>query len=91
MEESALDKGTLELEGSWEEILEHESELRGKRVKIRVLPATSEVEVDRLPYRPARQGKSTGADLLKHAGSWVGNDLKECLEEVIANRLPAKF
>ncbi|ALF54865.1 hypothetical protein ACX27_21810 [Nostoc piscinale CENA21] len=38
--------------------------------------------------------KSTGASLLKHLetiGDWQGDDLQECLEEVISSRGEAKF
>ncbi|MBW4476863.1 MAG: hypothetical protein KME54_08305 [Tolypothrix brevis GSE-NOS-MK-07-07A] len=34
---------------------------------------------------------STGQDLLKFAGSWLGNDLETCLEFLDATRSKAKF
>jgi hypothetical protein len=37
---------------------------------------------------------STGSSLLEHLkniGTWEGNDLKECLEQVISSRGKAKF
>lgn len=37
---------------------------------------------------PHRQG--TG-NILRHAGQWVGDDLKDCLEIVYASRGHAKF
>lgn len=37
---------------------------------------------------PHRQG--TG-NILRHAGKWVGDDLKDCLEMVSASRGSAKF
>jgi antitoxin ParD1/3/4 len=33
---------------------------------------------------------STGASLLKFAGTWEGNDLEECLELAIATRSPVE-
>ena len=37
---------------------------------------------------PSRQGNG---NILRHAGKWVGDDLKECLEMVYASRGNAKF
>ena len=37
-------------------------------------------------YRPA-----SGRSLLRHAGTWAGDDLEECLEQVYATRGKAKF
>jgi transcriptional regulator with XRE-family HTH domain len=34
---------------------------------------------------------STASDLLKHAGTWVGSDLENCLELVYATRSRVKF
>lgn len=35
--------------------------------------------------------KSTCGDLLEYVGSWVGNDLEECLQSVYDNRTEAEF
>jgi hypothetical protein len=44
----------LELEGTWEEILEHASELAGRRVRVTVLP-TAIVEPDWEQMTPAER------------------------------------
>ena len=43
------------LEGTWEEILEHRSELQGRRLRVIVLPDAEQAHTD-----------NTGADLLKY-------------------------
>ncbi len=40
---------------------------------------------------PPHLRRSTGEDLLKFAGTWVGDDLEECLAIVYATRSRAKF
>ncbi|MHC5862232.1 DUF2281 domain-containing protein [Nostoc sp.] len=39
-----------------------------------------------LPYRPA-----SGRSILRHAGTWSGDDFQECLQSVYATRGKAKF
>lgn len=71
----------LELEGTWEEIAAHAPELAGRRVRLTVL--TDDPEPMHHPsYRPP----STASSLLKYAGTWVGDDLKECLQAAINSR-----
>ena len=77
----------LAYEGTWEEILAHSQEFKGQRVRLFIV---SEEE------KPARntsadQKPHTGASLLKHAGTWVGDDFEDCLQAVYDARLPAKF
>jgi hypothetical protein len=38
------------------------------------------------PYRPA-----SGRSILRHAGTWAGDDFEECLQSVYATRGQAKF
>jgi len=38
------------------------------------------------PYRSA-----SGRSILRHAGTWAGDDFEECLEQVYATRGKAKF
>jgi hypothetical protein len=38
------------------------------------------------PYRPA-----SGRSILRHAGTWAGDDFEECLQQVYATRGKAKF
>ena len=91
----------IELEGTWEEILSRSPELAGRRVRLYVLPSESAAEAGPEPtagqppeqppvFRPA-QGPSTARSLLQFAGTWVGDDLEACLEEVYANRTEARF
>ena len=62
-----------ELEGTWEEIMEHAEELAGMRVRLVVLPERD-------------KNFSTAASLLKYAGTWQGDDLEECLRLVYETR-----
>ncbi|MBD2303375.1 DUF2281 domain-containing protein [Nostoc sp. FACHB-190] len=39
-----------------------------------------------IPYRPA-----SGRSILRHAGTWAGDDFDECLQSVYATRGKAKF
>ena len=39
----------------------------------------------------AEEHSSSARSLLKHAGSWVGNDLKDRLREVYATRSKQKY
>lgn len=77
----------LELEGTWEEILAHAAELRGRRVRLTVLPSDPAPSSETQP--PPEH--STAATLLQFASTWVGDDFEECLAAVYATRLPAEF
>jgi hypothetical protein len=90
-----------ELEGTWEEILARAPELAGRRVRLFILPSGAAQEASPAPtagqppeqppvFRPA-QGPSTARSLLRFAGTWVGDDLDACLQEVYANRTEARF
>ncbi|UKP01339.1 DUF2281 domain-containing protein [Nostoc sp. UHCC 0870] len=52
------------------------------------LPQPEETPIDssQLPYRPA-----SGRSILRHAGTWSGDDFDECLQSVYATRGKAKF
>ncbi|WP_026732768.1 hypothetical protein [Fischerella sp. PCC 9605] len=43
-------------------------------------------EKEQLTYRPA-----SGRSILRHAGTWEGDDFEECLQSVYATRGKAKF
>ncbi len=76
-----------ELEGSWEEILEHASELAGRKVHLTVLTEPSTPLTAKPPaFRPG-----SGRSILRHAGTWAGDDLEACLQDVYANRSKARF
>ena len=75
-----------ELEGTWEEIAEHADELAGHRVRLKVLSKPDERRSQPPVFRPG-----SGESILRSAGTWVGDDLQECLELVYATRSKAKF
>lgn len=86
-----METATRELEGTWEEIMQHASELAGRRVRLIVLAEEPSQAPPKPPvFRPAN-GPSTAGSLLKFAGTWEGNDLEECLKMVYATRSKAKF
>lgn len=77
----------LELEGTWEEIVAHSAELAGHRVRLIILPdAPNPKPNEALPFRPA-----SGRSLLRHAGTWAGDDFEECLKMVYDTRAPLEF
>jgi hypothetical protein len=76
----------MEFEGTWEEIERHASEFKGRRVRLTVLAEESPMNEERASVRP-RSGRS----LLQHAGTWVGEDIEACLQEVYNNRLKSEF
>ncbi len=79
-----MESQVLELEGTWEEIVEHADELVGRRVRLVVLP-------DQPADENGIEEFSTANSLLKHAGTWIGDDFEECLQAVYAARGQAKF
>ncbi|KYC37807.1 hypothetical protein WA1_04660 [Scytonema hofmannii PCC 7110] len=54
------------------------------------IPVTDSTETagdkEQLTYRPA-----SGRSILRHAGTWEGDDFEECLQSVYATRGKAKF
>jgi hypothetical protein len=82
-----------ELEGTWEEILDHAVELAGRRVRLAVLtPSSPEGHGADMPSLTAESFRpASGRSLLRHAGAWVGDDLEECLTEARANRNKARL
>lgn len=73
-----------ELEGTWEEIMEHAEELAGKRVRVVVFSN----EVEALEDIP--EG-SAAAALMPFVGGWEGDDLDELRRDVYENRSQAMF
>lgn len=73
----------LEIEGTWEEIVAHAEKLAGRRVRVTVLIDESESEQEKTQpsFRPA-----SGKSLLRHAGTWAGDDFEECLQLVYDTR-----
>ena len=76
----------LELEGTWEEIVTYSAQLAGRRVRLITLPNALNPESNEAPpFRPA------SGSLLRHAGTWAGNDFEECLQLVYDTRAPLEF
>jgi len=78
----------FEFEGTWEEIAAQGEEWAGRRVRLTVLAGDSTSKsTDPTPrFRPA-----SGRSIFKHAGTWEGDDLEECIRVVRATRAPAEF
>ena len=73
----------LDLVGTWEEILQHSRDLAGQRVRVTVLPRADQRATNGDVVRPA-----SGRSLMRHVGTWAGDDLEACLQEVIDDRAP---
>lgn len=73
----------IELEGTWEEIVAHAADLAGRRVRVIILPDKLEPLPPKAlpPFRP-----SSGRSLLRHAGTWAGDDFEVCLQLVYDTR-----
>ncbi len=85
----------LDLEGTWEEIQARAPEFAGRRVRLLVLgtePETKPADEARLTPEPSAAFRpASGRSVLRHADTWVGDDLEECLKDVYANRSRAKL
>ena len=46
-----------------------------------IQPTENSTDNSQLPYRPA-----SGRSILRHAGTWQGDDFQECLQAVYDNR-----
>lgn len=67
--------------------LKNKQELEKKDIQqAQVKPEETAIDSSQLPYRPA-----SGRSILRHAGTWEGEDFQECLELVYATRGKAKF
>lgn len=77
----------LELEGTWEEVAARAPELVGRRVRLTVL---SVEEHERAAENPEAR-VSTAGSLLKFAGTWQGDDLRDCLDMAYQTRGEAEF
>ena len=76
----------LEFEGTWEEVAAHAPELTGQRVRLMVLPEAGSQAQEKPSFRPA-----SGRSILRHVGTWQGDDFEECLQAVVASRGSAEF
>ena len=78
----------LQLEGTWEEILTHTSELAGNKIRVTVITNETQPNSSKETQniRPA-----SGNSLLRHAGTWEDEDFEDCLQSVYDNRGPLEF
>lgn len=78
----------LEIEGTWEEIVSHSDALAGCQVRVTVLfdPTQSPSPTSSLRFR-----SGSGRSFLRHAGTWSGDDLEDCLNMVYETRRPLEF
>ncbi len=78
----------LEIEGTWEDIVSHSDALAGCQVRVTVLsaPPKSPSSNDSPHFRPG-----SDRSFLRHAGTWSGDDLEECLNMVYETRRPLEF
>ena len=74
----------LELEGTWEEVAAHAPELMGRRVRLIVIPPP--LKTNSSSFREA-----SGRSLLRHAGTWQGDDFEECFNAVVESRGTVQF
>jgi hypothetical protein len=85
-----MKKPPAELEGTWEEVTACGSALEGHRVRVVLLDSGAEHDAERpARVRPA-DGPSTARSLLQFSGTWVGEDLEQCLAVMYANRGKAR-
>lgn len=80
-----MNASVLELEGTWEEAAAYAPEIAGRHVHLTVPPVE---ETSHLQSAAAAQF-STAGSLLKFAGTWEGDDLRECLDIVCQTRSQA--
>ena len=78
----------LKIEGTWEEIVSHSDALAGCQVRVTVLSGPPQSPS---PDNPPRFRPASGRSLLRHAGTWSGDDLEDCLKMVYETRGPVVF
>ncbi|NER24657.1 MAG: hypothetical protein F6J86_15800 [Symploca sp. SIO1B1] len=78
----------IEIEGTWEEIVAHAAELAGRRVRVIVLSDQPKaLTPEAVPHFLPPSGRS----LLRHAGTWAGEDFEDCLYLVYNTRSEIEF
>ncbi|MEB3881899.1 hypothetical protein [Lyngbya sp. CCY1209] len=78
----------IEMEGTWEEMIARSDTFAGCKVRVTVL---SEPPQSPPPETPPSFRSGSGCSLLRHAGTWSGNDLEDCLKMVYETRRPLEF
>jgi hypothetical protein len=70
---------------------EIESMSESQLAKILELAHAIKLNQSKMPESKPPHRKGSGKSILRHAGKWVGDDLKECLEAVYTSRGLAEF
>ena len=68
------------IEGTWEEVRRQGARFAGRRVRLTVLP--EKAARGRRPKIPVAIDEETARFIEEFAGSWVGDDLDDCLAMV---------
>ncbi len=79
----------LELEGTWEEISQYSENFKDQRLRLTIITDETE-ETNQKIKRPSVR-LASGRSILRHAGTWSGDDLEECLQLVYDMRGPVEF
>lgn len=83
-----MTKKPQEIEGTWEEIVSDSDALAGCQVRVTVLNNSSQSPS---PDNPPRFRSGSGHSFLRHAGTWSGDDLEDCLKMVYETRRLLEF
>lgn len=75
-----MKKSVITIEGIWEDIEKQSTKFSGRRVRITVLSDSSRQASIQKSRKP--KDASTTRFLNEFAGSWMGNDLDECINMV---------
>jgi hypothetical protein len=71
---------SITIEGIWEEVEKQAAKFSGRRVRVTLIPDSTHQSPERRSPKPSDE--STARFLKEFAGSWVGDDLDECLKMV---------
>jgi hypothetical protein len=79
----------ITIEGIWEDIEKQAAKFSGRRVRVTFIPDSTHQPSGRRIPKPADE--STARFLKEFAGSWVGDDLDECINMVGKTRSRTKW
>lgn len=84
---------SVEVAGTWEEGIENHQEPTDPKMPSSLFPAEQNLTSDDAISLPFISGfrAASGRSLLRHAGTWEGSDLEECLLTVYATRGQVKL
>lgn len=78
-------------EGTWEELQSKAARFKGKRVRVTLVTAEPAKPKKKNIRIPKCVDKATEVFLKRIAGSWHGDDLEQCLEQVVKTRSETKW